>query len=125
MQTNKPNQAEQRQRGEEVWEEALARTKAAGEQAMHQRFDQNQCFFFSSSFLHKLVFSSLHNFAIMDLHMTIIMDLQRLAIMEEEEGQVAVMVEETYERLDKVSNISLYMYMYICICICIRICICI
>ena len=57
--------------------------------------------------------------------MTIIMDLQRLAIMEEEEGQVAVMVEETYERLDKVSNISLYMYMYICICICIRICICI
>ena len=44
MQTNKPNQAEQRQRGEEVWEEALARTKAAGEQAMHQRFDQNKCF---------------------------------------------------------------------------------
>ena len=31
-------QAEQRQRGENIWEEALARTKAAGEQAMHQRW---------------------------------------------------------------------------------------
>ena len=30
------------------------------------------------------------------------MDFDRLAIMEEEEGQVAVMVEETYERLDNV-----------------------
>ena len=31
-------QAEQRQRGENIWEEALARTKAAGEQAMQQRW---------------------------------------------------------------------------------------
>ena len=44
------------------------------------------------------------------------MDLYRLAIMEEEEGQVAVMVEETYERLDKVSN-HLYLYFYLIVVI--------
>ena len=35
--------------------------------------------------------------------LTLSMYFHRLAIMEEEEGQVAVMVEETYERLDNVS----------------------
>ena len=31
-------QAEQRDRGEKIWEEALARTKAAGEETMQQRY---------------------------------------------------------------------------------------
>ena len=41
------------------------------------------------------------------------MDFDRLAIMEEEEGQVAVMVEETYERLD---NVSIFLREKSCIC---------
>lgn len=32
--------------------------------------------------------------------------------MEEEEGQVAVMVEETYERLDKVGNIHFFVFVF-------------
>ena len=45
--------------------------------------------------------------------LTLSLDFHRLAIMEEEEGQVAVMVEETYERLD---NVSIFLREKSCIC---------